>query len=341
MFKYKKIYLWLIILCLILIIIGCQKNNKQDYNTNTKKEKHFIVNKTATYTYDKMKSHIEKLNNRYSTIKVDTIGSSYLERNLYLLKFGSGNKKIIVVGGVHGREGLTSLLIMRMIEEYARNYKQDESIDEYDLKSIFNQVSIYFVPMLNPDGIEIAVKGIGNLKNKEFYLKANENSNDFKRWKANARGVDLNKQFKAHWESVKSKAHPHYESYKGPAPESEPESRALASLTKKEEFAVTVCFHHSGRVIYWYYNQTGKQLKRDYELAKAIGSINGYELVSAEDSNLRAAGYKDWFIKDFEKPGFTVEIGYKNKVERPLSGNKLSRYLNENRCVLLEIADRI
>jgi len=323
-----------------MVMTGCQKynspkNNEKDDNNNKYEQ---IVRETPAYTYPKMKAHIEKLNKEYSTIKVETIGSSYQDRNLYLLKFGEGNRKIIVIGGVHGREGLTSLLIMRLLEEYVFSYEENKSIASYDIRNIFNNVTIYFLPMINPDGIEIAINGIKNLKNKEFYLKANENQSDFKRWKANARGVDLNKQFKADWEDVESKDVPHYESYKGSAPESEPESRAIASLSRTEEFEATVCFHHSGRVIYWYYNQTGKQLKRDYKLAKAIGTINGYELVDPEDSESRAAGYKDWFIKEFKKPGFTVEIGYKARVEQPLSVDRLNQYAKENKTILLEIS---
>ncbi len=257
------------------------------------------------------------------------------------MSLGKGDKKIAVIAGVHGREGLTSLLTMKLIEEYAINYQKNEKFKEYNLTNLFDKITLIFIPMLNPDGIEIAINGIDHLDNKEFYIKANEDNNNFERWKANARGVDLNKQFKADWENTKSTSEPHYSEYKGPNPESESESKALADLTRKEKFTAVICFHHSGRIIYWYYNQKNKELKRDQILAEKISNINGYELISPDDSNTKAAGYKDWFIKEFKNPGFTIEIGYKDKIEKPLPADKLTLFYEENKKIILELAENL
>ncbi len=310
------------------------ENNEKNIKQPDQNKKVEVVKGVSNYTYSNLQKQISQLDEQYTQVQVTTFGQSIQNRKLYLLKLGSGEKKLAVIGGVHGRESITSLLILKLIEEYSK----EQEIASYNLTKLLDDVTFYFVPMLNPDGIEIAVNGVADgAKNKEFYLKANEGSTDFKRWKTNARGVDLNKQFPADWEGVASTEASHFESYKGSGPVTEAESKALFELTKKEDFDLVVCFHHSGNVIFWYYNQKGEQYQRDYELAKRISNINGYKVVPPEDSDQVAAGYKDWFIKEFKKPGFTIEIE-EEKTEQPLPAYNIEKYLAENKKVLLELA---
>ena len=339
MITLKKIVI-LVIIIFILFTYGCENKQEQINNKNKTNDKK-IVTAVSDYSYNTMEKQISELNSKYDLINVNTIGTSFQKRKIYSLSLGNGKKKIAVIGGVHGREGLTSLLIMKMIEEYSNHYQKKQAITDYNLNTLLNEVTLLFIPMLNPDGIEIAINGIEKLDNKEFYISANENSNDYSRWKANARGVDLNKQFDADWKNTNSSSNPHYSDYKGPEVESEKESKALAEFTRKENFNSVICFHHSGRVIYWYYNQKDENLKRDKNLAKKIAAINGYSLVDPKDSDTQAAGYKDWFIKEFHKPGFTIEIGYEGKSEKPLPSNKLNFYFEENKNVILELAESL
>jgi g-D-glutamyl-meso-diaminopimelate peptidase len=280
------------------------------------------------------------LQQNYQSLTVTSYGKSLASQKLYLLKLGSGSKKIAVVGGVHGREGITSLLILKLVEDYLNH--QNKEIAGYDLATILNQVTFYFIPLANPDGVEIAANGLANidLKNNQFYKKANRGSTDFKRWKANGRGVDLNKQFRADWEQLEVKSEPHFAHYKGPSPESEPESKALADLTRREEFSSVVAFHNSGQIIYWYYNQTNEEYKRDYKLAQKLSAATNYKLIPPDKSDKYAAGYKDWFIKKFNRPGFTVEIGEKNG-NKPLPNKKLKQYWQNTRTILLTLATNI
>ncbi|MGM0369351.1 MAG: M14 family zinc carboxypeptidase [Bacillota bacterium] len=285
---------------------------------------------------------MKQLQQKYQSLTVTSYGKSLASQKLYLLKLGSGSKKIAVVGGVHGREGITSLLILKLVEDYLNH--QNKEIAGYNLATILNQVTFYFIPLANPDGVEIAVNGLANinLKNNEFYKKANRDSTDFRRWKANGRGVDLNKQFRADWHQLEAKSEPHYAHYKGPSPESEPESKALADLTRKEDFASVVAFHNSGQVIYWYYKQDPQAYQRDYKLAQKLSAATNYELVTPQASDKYAAGYKDWFIKKFNRPGFTIEIGPKKESStQPLSTEKLPQYWQQTRFLLLTLATNL
>ena len=336
----------LILLCGLttIILIACsnhQSPNQSNKNNNlspTPQTPTKIITAQKEYNYQKMQQDIKQLSKHYDSLTLSSFGRSLTNKKLYLLKLGTGPKKIAVVGGVHGRESITSLLILKLIEDYI----QKDNIANYKLDNILKEISFYFIPMLNPDGIEIATQGLTNinLKSKEFYLKANEGSNHFQRWKANGRGVDLNKQFPAHWRELKSKTEPHFAHYKGPRPESEPESKALADLTRQEDFAAVVAFHSSGQVIYWYYNQSKQQYHRDYQLAQKLSQAAGYKLVSPQESDKYAAGYKDWFIKEFKRPGFTIEIGKKNG-DKSLPFDNLEQYWHNTRTILLTLAANI
>lgn len=356
-----RIVLWiLVVLSLIMFLGACQKQEQKENVPDTQEkqtsppsvtpevEKDMkkaplptkpIITEVPDFTFAKMEELIQKLTQRYGQIQVATSGKSLAGRKLYLLKLGNGPKKINVVAGVHGREGITALLVLKLLEEYASALERGKQIGDYDLQKIFRQVELSVVPMLNPDGVEIAVNGAPEEK-REFYLEANEGSDDFERWKANGRGVDLNNQFRADWQAVDSVGKPHFEKYKGLEPESEPESRWLAELARKEKFDAVVAYHNSGSIIFWYYNQERAAYERDFQLAKALSAKNGYQLIEPDKSDIRSAGYKDWFVKEFGRPGFTIEVG-DGKAEEPLPSSQLDRYFAENREVLLELAQSL
>lgn len=84
-------------------------------------------------------------------------------------------------------------------------------------------------------------------------LAINDGSTDFSGWKANIRGVDLNNQFPARWEieAARKRQRPAPRDYPGPAPLTEPESQAMARLTRESNFDRVLAYHTQGEVIYW------------------------------------------------------------------------------------------
>ena len=113
-------------------------------------------------------------------------------------------------------------------------------------------------------------------------------------------------------------------------------------MTRENSFQSVVSYHHSGEIIYWYYQQPEEHKERDYQLAQKISEINNYDPVSPRDSDIPAAGFKDWFIKKFNKPGFTIEIGTQDQGEEgPLPVANLNKYFEENREVLLAVAGEV
>jgi g-D-glutamyl-meso-diaminopimelate peptidase len=135
----------------------------------------------------------------------------------------------------------------------------------------------------------------------------NRGSNRFHRWKANARGVDLNDQFPAHWEEERKRRGIHGpgpRDYSGEKPLSEPEAAALAQFTEQTDFQAVIALHTQGEEIYWNYRDHEPSESRAW--ADRLALAAGYRAVYLEGSD---AGYKDWFISRFRRPGFTVEAG--------------------------------
>jgi g-D-glutamyl-meso-diaminopimelate peptidase len=169
--------------------------------------------------------------------------------------------------------------------------------------------------MLNPDGVNLVINGLeSDNPVSSRLISMNDGSADFSRWQANARGVDLNHNYDADFDllrelEIKSGiTEPCATRYGGEYPESEPETSALASFIRSEpDIAVLTALHTQGEEIYWRYKNIVPP--RAKMLAHLIERITGYKLDYPNEAIASYGGCKDWFISEFNKPGFTIECG--------------------------------
>ncbi|GGA44841.1 M14 family metallopeptidase [Paenibacillus physcomitrellae] len=254
-----------------------------------------------------------KLQNRYSVLKFASIGQSVLGKPIWCVRIGKGSRHVHVNAAVHANEWITSALLLRFLEDYAAALEDEDpksslASSRREAEAWYSNYTLWAVPMVNPDGVDLAQNGAvhcGSYRSR--LLEWNGKSGDFTRWKANIRGVDLNDQFPAFWEVERERRGlngPSSQDYSGPAPLSEPEAAALAVLTRGVPFEHVLSLHSQGKEIYWNY--------RDFEPAEAenmaerLAAAGHYRAVKLDGSD---AGYKDWFIQEFRRPGFTVEVG--------------------------------
>ncbi|WP_080843964.1 M14 family zinc carboxypeptidase [Cytobacillus gottheilii] len=268
-----------------------------------------IVNPKTVYTYEQMVTDINEFKNTYPDfIHTEVIGKSVDGRDIIAVKLGKGKREIFLNGSHHAREHLTTNLLMEMLDQYAAAYADNRPFAGYYTGSILNQTSIWFVPMVNPDGVTLVQKGHKSAKNPNYVLALNNYNTDFSGWKANIRGVDLNRQYPADWENIKGNPGvPSTQNFKGYSPLSEPEAKAIYDFTLAHDFKTAVAYHSSGEILYWYFNQKGYEYTRDYALAAKYGGLTSYSLVRATP-NPSGGGYTDWFVQDIKLPGFTPEI---------------------------------
>lgn len=299
-----------------------------------------IVDTNINYTYDVLDMDIKGLEARYPFIEVGIIGKSVLGRNLYYIRLGKGDNKVFYNGAHHALEWITSPLLMKFIENFLINYVNEEEMAGYDLNEIWENSSIYIVPMVNPDGVDLVLNGLK--EDNPYYeqlIEWNNGSTDFSTvWQANNKGVDLNHNYDALWEKSKEAEEelgifgPGPTRFSGPYPESEPESRAVADFTRENDFRLVIAYHTQGEVIFWdFENMATEEAK---EIGERFAELSGYRL--AETYGISSyAGYKDWFIDEYGKPGYTIEGG---KGKNPLPITQFDKIYNDNEAVLLEAA---
>ena len=297
-----------------------------------------VVYTNIDYTYDIMKKDLEGLKARYPFIEVASAGKSELGKELYYVKLGSGPNKVFYNGAHHAIEWITTPFLMKFIENFSKAYAQGLPIEGYNTLDIWNKSTIYVMPMVNPDGVDLVLNGLEK-SNPYYYdlIKWNNGSSNFSRtWSANVRGVDLNHNYDAMWQESKDaeKSYGVYgpgpSRYGGTAPESETESRAVADLTRKNNFRLVIAYHTQGEVIYWnFQNLATAEAKK---IALIFSGLNGYEL--GEPTGITSyAGYKDWFIEKFGRPGYTIEVG---RGVNPLPITQFNNIYRNNIKVLLE-----
>lgn len=267
-----------------------------------------IVDTASDYGYAELIEDLNELQQTYPFIQAMNIGKSIMGKEIPAARLGTGPKEIHYNGSFHANEWITTPLLMKFIEDYAIAYSTGGNLRGTDVEALYNTTSLWIVPMVNPDGVELVQEGAApQHPYYEQLLEWNYGSYNFSQWKANIRGVDLNDQFSANWEveqKRRSPAGPAPRDYVGPAPLSELEARVMMDFTHNHDFQLVIAFHTQGEVIYWNY----RDLEPPYaeEIANRFGSVSGY---SPEKLTGSDAGYKDWFIQEFRRPGFTVEAG--------------------------------
>lgn len=207
------------------------------------------------YSYSDMSRDLKKMAKFYQ----DVMGLSVLAKtadnnNIYCIRLGNENasKKILIQSTMHAREWLNSQLIMKMAERCCKSYYSGK-YNGTAYSKLFNKVCVYIVPMLNPDGVNISQYGLARIKSpslKKFVKRLGRGS--YSRWKANARGVDLNRNFNAGFRKNNSRGTKRgREGYSGPYAFSERETKAIVKLVDKIKPKAVINYHEAGRVIYY------------------------------------------------------------------------------------------
>jgi g-D-glutamyl-meso-diaminopimelate peptidase len=267
-----------------------------------------IVDTNQTYSYENMEKDIVKIQKQYSSAKVKQIGKTHFGRMIYAIKLGSGKRNIVLIGAHHGREWMTSMLLMKKLEEYAKAYQNQADYGRFST-AILDDVSIWFIPMLNPDGVAIQQNALYQFPNnhQQKLLLMNDEMKSFERWKANGMGVDLNRQYPAGWKELKKQPKsPHYQFYKGKKPLEAKEVQVLTKFIRKINPEIAVAYHSAGREVFWNYHN-GKHLHRDKRIAKKISKLTGYKL-GKPPKHATGGGFTDWFITKYHRPAMTIEI---------------------------------
>ena len=295
-----------------------------------------VVPESIPFTSTVLLYCIRGLRARYPYLYADSIGDSVLGTPLYLLHIGAGENRVFYNGAHHANEWITAPLLMKYIERYAYAYMEDRPVGNILASELYRKTVLSVVPMVNPDGVNL-VTGELAAGSKAYFdaLTMNGSAEGFpQNWKANIHGVDLNLQYPAGWDKAREIkfaqgfTKPGPRDYVGPEPLSEPETRAVYAFTRKNDFTLTLSYHTQGEVIYWKYLDFEPAGSR--RIGLEFSRLSGYslELTPAESAY---AGYKDWFIQAYDRPGYTIEAG---SGVNPLPLDQLPKIYAENEALL-------
>ncbi len=284
-----------------------------------------VVRPAAVYTYARLREDLTRLKREFPTeLDVDVIGYSREGRAIYAARAGRKDApvRVLIQAGIHAREHMTGLLVMAQLERLLR-------------RGIPDWAAFYMLPMANPDGVAMSQTGLAGQKAIEIYAADRaagyadcDYAQYLKEWKANAAGVDLNRNFDAGWDLVDTRPGPSTANYRGFAPESEPETQALAAYTLLIRPDVTLSYHAMGEEIFYDFGCNAPVNEAGLSLARIVARRTGYRLVPDDQSSF--GGYKDWAIEKLSIPSLTIEIGH---VKTPLPISEFPDIWRKNRDV--------
>ena len=283
---------------------------------NESNRKRRIIDLRFPMDHSAMMAILDEFASRYSTVSVTVLGQSIMGRAIPMIHLGTQSKaekprRVLYIGSHHGAEWMTTSVLLRFINEYCELLRSDGMAEGMRVKRLEENCEIDIVPMLNPDGVEYAIRGVSaDNPLRDRLLRMNGGRIDFSHWQANARGVDLNHNYNAGFSEYKRlEAEAGITGgaptrFSGEAPESEPETAYLCNYLRfSKPYGGVLTLHTQGEEIY-----CGEATDGSARIGKRLASFMGYAMATPE--GLAAyGGFTDWFVREFGRPSFTVECG--------------------------------
>ena len=300
-----------------------------------------IVNTEVPITSELNQRYLQQIAGKYPFTRLEEVGATDFQRPIWMLTIGTGKRHVLFTAAHHANEWITALVLLKYAEDLADAIQRGGILFGQRAKEMADAVTIHVIPLVNPDGVDLVTGAIG--PESAQYQLARELAQKYpaipfpEGWKANLLGVDLNLNYPAGWlqareiKFAQGYTSPGPRDYVGRAPLDQMETRDLAELTEKLDPDLALAYHSQGKEIYWQF--------RDYdvpgakELGEVLARVSGYALADTPYES-SFAGYKDWFIQNFRRPGYTVEVG---SGENPLPISQFPEIYRDN-VPLLNIA---
>ena len=290
-----------------------------------------IVNTNKPESYDSLLGTVTTLKNHYpDLIKIYTAGYSESGKELIMYTLGNGEKKALITGAIHAREHITTKYLLKVTEDYCNAYFSATGYYGInDIYNLLNEFTLYIIPCANPDGLEIILSNDTPEKNVRV-SKLSE-------YKANKKGVDLNRNFPIAWDyinnGVTSPADYYFKGYKSGSAK---ETQALMNLCLKNDFVFMISVHIKGNCIFWgdVHKTENNEIYKAF--AEYICNSSGFSMTEpTKKPKDYGGGFENWFRHQFNRPGICIELSDVGNTILPC-GNE--NYKNFNNFVNYEKA---
>ena len=309
-----------------------------------------VINTSTTlYTYDMMQDDLRYLAAAYPhLVSLRSAGTTEDGRDLSYVVFGNPNapRQIYICAATHAREYMTTQLVMRQLAFYCTEYETG-SYNGRSFRDIFENTCFYVEPMVNPDGVTISQFGEAGLRREDLrvnlqsifrsdlaggFAETSDYAAYLVRWKANAVGVDINRNYSPGWETVAERPVPSSTFFKGAAPGSERETKAqMAIIESMTNPLAAISYHSYGDLVYWQYGQPEPLWSENQALAQHISNMTGQYLAGYSNE----AGFSNWCVIEKHIKSVTVETG---TVPAPLPLSQFAELWEEHRYMWAMLA---
>lgn len=126
-----------------------------------------VVPTDISYTSNILNMNLTSLKAIYPFLQTSSIGTSNLGNSIPAVRFGNGSKEVLYVASTHANEWITTPLLMKFLEALCKAYVNNLNIFGTNARDLFNNVSLYLVPMLNPDRSRLSYR---KLKSKFLWI---------------------------------------------------------------------------------------------------------------------------------------------------------------------------
>jgi predicted deacylase len=191
-----------------------------------------------------------------------TIGKSVKGLPLEVYRFGTGPTERLIVAGMHGGNEYNTVQLAEQLMAYLNQHPETVPPD----------VTLYILHDLNPDGVARALNYLG---------------------RANANGVDLNRNWPANWQKDWTRTGCWTTTYVtgGTGPASEPETKALMAFIQSHHFDALINYHSAALGIFPGGIPISDASKR---LAQAVAAVTTYHYPPIDTGCEYTGGMVDW-----------------------------------------------
>lgn len=305
----------------VTVTVKDSEKNSLRIRVSVTEEPWIVSKKNPKYDYEKMVSDLRKIHAKYpAKTYLYSLGKTADKRDIWCIRIGKpgADRKLMINAAIHAREWKNVQVLMRQTEDMLRDYR--------DYKERFQKTCIYIIPMDNPDGVSISQYGFDAIRNKKL-RKLCKKIGNAKKWKANARGVDLNDNFPAGFQKNPRKKKPDYMAYPGKKAASEKETKHLMRLINETKPKAVLNLHSTGSVIYWDFDVDEELHDKLYQFASKVNSFNKYMMMPPNGSTRATGGLADWLNYEKGIASITIETG---TVECPLPHSQFSTIYKRN-----------
>lgn len=222
--------------------------------------------------------------------KLVTIGTSTRGVPIQAVKVTKGARNVpdgvrpsvLYMGGQHAREWITPEMNRRLMLHMLNGYGTDAALTQ-----LVDTTELWFVPVANPDGYDFTFTEGNRLWRKNL----RDNNGDGQITPGD--GVDLNRNFAEKWgyDNEGSSDQPSDETYRGPGPNSEPETKALNNLFRRIGYEFVVNYHSAAELLLYGIGWQVNTPSPDDEISVALAGDDAHPAVPGYDPDISAELY--------------------------------------------------